>query len=77
MSEQLQGAKGKALRAVLRRPILTRSLWVAVVIGTVLNLINQGDALWTGAPLDWVKLGLTFLVPFLVASYGAWSALVD
>ncbi len=66
-----------ALRQVLRRPILTRSLWVAVVVGTMLNLINQGDRLAAGAPPDWVKLGLTYLVPFLVASFGAWSALAS
>lgn len=66
---------GSALRAVLRPPILTRSLMVALVVGTVLNLINQGDVLWQGAPPHWGKLCLTYCVPFLVASYGAWSAL--
>ena len=64
-----------ALRAVLRPPIVTRSLWVAVVVGAILNLINQGDRLATGAPLHWGKIALTFVVPFLVASFGAWSAL--
>ena len=63
------------LRCVLRPPILSRSLWVAVLVGSVLNLINQGDRLAAGSPLDWGKLGLTYVVPFLVASYGAWSAL--
>ena len=64
-----------ALRAVLRRPIATRSLWVSLIVGTVLNLINQGDRLAAGLPPDWGKLVLTYVVPFLVASYGAWSAL--
>ena len=64
-----------ALRAVLRPPIVVRSLGVAVVVGTILNLINQGDRLTAGLPPDWGKLGLTFVVPFLVASFGAWSAL--
>jgi hypothetical protein len=67
--------RAAALRTVLRPPILTRSLWVAVVVGSILNLINQGDRLAAGAPLDWGKLTLTFVVPFLVASFGAWSAL--
>lgn len=70
-------ARASALRAVLRPPILTRSLWVALVVGTILNLINQGDRLTAGAPLAWGKLGLTYVVPFLVASFGAWSALVQ
>ncbi len=64
-----------AVRAVLRPPILTRSLWVTVIVGTALNLINQGDRLVAGMPLDWGKLALTYGVPFLVASFGAWSAL--
>ena len=68
-------ARTAAFRAVLRPPIVNRSLWVALIVGTLLNLINQGDRLAAGAPLDWGKLGLTFVVPFLVASYGAWSAL--
>src|SRR5690349_14891595 len=30
-----------------------RSLAAAVVVGTILNLINQGDALFGGKPVDW------------------------
>ena len=66
---------GEALRAVLRPPIVSRSLWVALAVGTILNLINQGDRVVAGAPLEWHKLALTYAVPFLVASFGAWSAL--
>lgn len=51
-----------------------RSFFVALVVGTLLNLINQGDALVTGAPLDYYKIGLTFIVPYCVATYGAVSA---
>jgi len=69
--------RAAALRAVLRRPIVIRSLWVALVVGTILNLINQGDRLATGELLDWGKLALTYLVPFVVASFGAWSAMVS
>jgi hypothetical protein len=36
-----------------------RSLIAALVVGTVLNLINQGDALFGGKSIDWVKLLLT------------------
>ena len=68
--------RAAAVRAVLRPPILTRSLWVTVIVGTALNLINQGDRLVAGMPLDWGKLALTYGVPFLVSSFGAWSALL-
>jgi hypothetical protein len=50
-----------------------RSLVVALVVGAILNLINQGDALVAGAPLAWTKILLTFLVPYGVATYGAVS----
>ena len=51
-----------------------RSFIVALVVGAILNLINQGDALWGDAPVHWVKLLLTFAVPYFVATYGAVSA---
>jgi len=50
-----------------------RSLIVALVVGSVLNLINQGDALFAGEPIDWVKALLTFAVPYCVSTYGAVS----
>ena len=50
-----------------------RSLVVALIVGTILNLINQGDALVAGARLNLPKLILTFVVPYAVATYGAVS----
>jgi methyl-accepting chemotaxis protein len=49
-----------------------RSLVVTVIVGTLLNLINQGDVIWNGADVDWLKLVLTYCVPFFVATYGAY-----
>ena len=64
-----------ALRTTFAPAGIRRSLAVALVIGTALNLINQGDALLAGhAPVLW-KLGLTYFVPFAVASYGSYAAL--
>jgi hypothetical protein len=50
-----------------------RSFWVALIVGTILNLINQGDALLGHAPLSLAKIILTFAVPYCVATYGAVS----
>lgn len=50
-----------------------RSLLIAFVVGTLLNVINQGEALFGHAPLNWAKLSLTYLVPYCVATYGAVS----
>jgi hypothetical protein len=46
---------------------------VALIVGTVLNLINQGDALFGGGHLNLIKIILTFAVPYCVATYGAVS----
>jgi hypothetical protein len=43
------------------------------VVGTILNLINQGDAIFAGASLNWIKVALTYLVPYAVSTYGAVS----
>jgi hypothetical protein len=50
-----------------------RSLGVALVVGTVLNLINQGDTLISGQRPDLAKLALTYIVPYVVSTYGAVS----
>lgn len=47
-----------------------RSLRIALVVGSVLNLINQGDALLALAPITWWKVVLTYAVPYLVSTYG-------
>lgn len=60
-------------RYATARGVPQRSLAVALVIGTILNLINQGDALFAGLPLNWFKLCLTYIVPYLVSTYGAVS----
>ena len=51
-----------------------RSLTVALVVGTVLNLINQGDAILAMAPVSWLKVALTYCVPYAVCTYGAVSS---
>jgi hypothetical protein len=50
-----------------------RSLYVALVVGTVLNVINQGDAFLGMTSINWLKLVLTYLVPYAVCTYGAVS----
>ena len=49
---------------------------VAIVVGTVLSAVNQGDVVVTGAAgVDtWVRIGVNFLVPFCVASFGFLAA---
>jgi hypothetical protein len=66
---------GDALKLTFRGPILRRSLIVALVVGTILNAINQGPEFLAVRPIILWKLAMTFCVPLCVASYGAYAAL--
>jgi hypothetical protein len=74
---QFQTADGPVVKcwrcAVTHRPLLRRSLGIAAIVGTILLVINQGDVVarqeWPAA-LVW-KVPLTYLVPFVVATWGA------
>jgi len=62
-----------ACRCAVSDGVPRRSLYVALIVGTVLNLINQGDALLGMASINWLKLILTYCVPYAVCTYGAVS----
>jgi hypothetical protein len=65
-----------ALSQCVDAAVLKRSLAVSVIVGTILCAINQGDAILAGeTPVIW-KVVLTYIVPFCVATYGAYSACV-
>ena len=51
---------------------LSQCIGVAVLVGTVLFLINQADVVFRGeaTAATWVKISLSYLVPFLVSNYG-------
>ena len=62
------------LQRTLTWPVLRNSLMVGAVVGTVLKMINQGEYITGDGPINWFKLGLTYCVPFCVATYGAFAA---
>jgi low temperature requirement protein LtrA len=71
------GERGRSLAAVWRahltdRVARGRCIRIALVVGTILVLVNQGDALVHGqlSALLAVKLALDYLVPFVVSSTG-------
>jgi hypothetical protein len=73
-----EGLHRPGLVAILfERGIVRRSLVLAAVVGTILNLINQGDALLGGTHLVAWKIVLTYCVPYCVASYGAVTARLE
>ncbi len=50
------------------------ALVMGLVVGTILTAINQGDFILAGEMPDLVKAGLTYMVPYCVATYGAVTA---
>jgi len=61
----------RLLREMVRAPVVLNGCKVSLVVGTCLNLVNQGDALVHLAGVDWVRFGLNFAVPYLVSTYSA------
>ena len=62
------------LNAARERSTIITSAKVALVVGSVLAMINYGDRIFVHndmRPLDWIKLAVTYCVPFCVATYGA------
>jgi hypothetical protein len=59
-------------RVVLTPVHLKRTLLIAFVVGSWLNLFNHGDELLRGAisaPLA-IKLALNYITPFIVSNFG-------
>jgi hypothetical protein len=57
--------------------VVRRAIKVALVVGTALTLINQGDRLIAGMAPGWIKMALTYLVPYCVSTHGAVTAMLD
>lgn len=73
-----RGARAIAREACafcLQRRNLRRTLRIALVVGVVLTLINQGGVIAGShtTTATWVRCALNFLVPFLVSNAGLLS----
>jgi hypothetical protein len=55
------------------RQILTSALRIAIVVGSLLNVINQGQGVIAGDAMKWGSFLLNYCVPFCVAWYSASS----
>lgn len=69
-----QPGRGSAVRLIgtmLTPPVAVQAVKVSLFVGSCLNAINQGPAIWRGEPVIWSKFALNFLVPFLVSAYSA------
>ncbi len=67
------------LRIALEPAVVRRAVRIALVVGTMLILINHGDALMRGAlsPLRLGQMVLTVLVPYCVSTVSSVSVLHD
>ena len=55
-----------------------RALKVALIVGTLLCLINQWEAITAGfSSVNWYKFFLTYLVPFGVSTYSTAASRMD
>jgi hypothetical protein len=62
------------LAVAFARDVMGTAAKVALLVGTILALINYGDRIFLHYdmhPLDRVKIAVTYLVPYCVATYGA------
>jgi hypothetical protein len=62
----------EALRIIFRREHLRSTIRIAVVVGTILTLINQADVILGGdaTTTTWIKAALNYCVPFVVSNLG-------
>jgi hypothetical protein len=74
---RLGGRDLRCLRHAIGHPVVVRrALVTALIVGTVLTAINQGDRILGGdiSAGVMVKMGLTYCVPYIVSISGALGA---
>lgn len=61
------------------RTVVKRAARIAIIVGAVLAVINQGDKLVSGQLGIGVlfKIGLTYLAPYSVSTYSSFLAVRD
>jgi len=76
-SYEVRAPEGTLLRclrcSLMYGPLVSRSLFVALIVGTLLTAINQGNVILRGdfPPSLYWKIPLTYAVPYCVATTGA------
>jgi hypothetical protein len=65
-----------ALRLVFSRRLMCRTLVIALVVGTILSIVNQAHIIAAGDAdaATWARVAANYLTPFIVSSIGALSA---
>lgn len=55
------------------KQFIPQALRTSAVVGSILVSINQFEAVYGDASLNMIKVGLTYMVPFMVYMYSAIS----
>lgn len=66
----------RLLATVFSRSSLSKCVPIALFVGTVLSLVNQGSVLFggTATTVTWIRVVVNFLVPFCVSSAGFYGS---
>ena len=75
MSMRTMGYRQRFFRAMASKKIAGNGVKVSLVVGTMLNLVNQGEYRLAGQGLMIGHVLLNYLVPFCVACYSGARAL--
>ena len=65
-------SRREAYVLILRGVTFTTCARIALVVGTILSVVNQGAVMIDGdtTVMTWVRVGSNYLVPFVVSSIG-------
>ena len=64
-------AERPVLRLMMRPRIAKEALRIALLVGTLLNVINNGEQIWMHQGVNLWHVVLNYVVPFCVAGYSA------
>jgi len=65
------------LKLAFQSSIATRAITIALIVGTLLTIINQWEVLRTPELIDYIKASLTYITPFCVAMISATLSKLD
>lgn len=59
------------------KQVTINAIKIAIIVGSILAIINYGDRIISGDMLssDWIKLGFSYLVPYAVSTVSSVSAI--
>lgn len=65
-------------RFATRKTTIRKGLMLSLIVGTILNMINQGEliALFKFDQINYFKLLLTYMTPFMVSVYSTATTLM-